>query len=287
VELAYLEKIRRTVIQAMVSDDELMDRLILKGGNALDLVYGIAARSSMDIDYSMADSFDDNELTGLETRIGRLLKEVFIAMDLVAHDIRLTERPQKLKPDLAGFWGGYLIEFKLLDRARFAGLQGDIDAARRNSLVVGAGNSCTFRIEISRHEHCPLVEERDFDGFRIHVYSPALIAIEKLRAICQQMIEYKRAVPTATSKPRAKDFFDIYTIAIRTGIDLTSEQNRQIIKEVFAAKKVPLGLLARLEESRDFHRLDYPTLADTLKPGEELKDFDFYFDFVKRICDGL
>jgi hypothetical protein len=34
-----LEKIRTTVIVAICSDDYLLDRLVLKGGNALRLLY--------------------------------------------------------------------------------------------------------------------------------------------------------------------------------------------------------------------------------------------------------
>jgi predicted nucleotidyltransferase component of viral defense system len=30
-----------------------MDQLVLKGGNALDLIYGISTRASMDLDFSV------------------------------------------------------------------------------------------------------------------------------------------------------------------------------------------------------------------------------------------
>jgi len=44
--------IRRTAIIAMFSDDVLMEQLVLKGGNALDLVHGLTALGSLDIDFS-------------------------------------------------------------------------------------------------------------------------------------------------------------------------------------------------------------------------------------------
>ena len=41
-----LAAIRRLVIIAMFSDDRLMEKFVLKGGNALSLVYGLAAHSN-------------------------------------------------------------------------------------------------------------------------------------------------------------------------------------------------------------------------------------------------
>ena len=47
----------------------------------------------------------------------------------------------------------------------------------------------------------------ELDDYTIYVYSPTMIAIEKLRAICQQMPEYAlQRRPSA----RARDFYDIY-----------------------------------------------------------------------------
>lgn len=43
-DLAELEKIKKLAIVAVFSDDELMERLVLKGGNALDLIHGISTR---------------------------------------------------------------------------------------------------------------------------------------------------------------------------------------------------------------------------------------------------
>ena len=51
VDLDRIEKIKRLAIIAMFSDDDLMERLVLKGGNALDIVYEIGSRASMDLDF--------------------------------------------------------------------------------------------------------------------------------------------------------------------------------------------------------------------------------------------
>ncbi len=42
LDLDKLEQIKRITIIALFSDDDLMDSLVLKGGNALDMIYGIA-----------------------------------------------------------------------------------------------------------------------------------------------------------------------------------------------------------------------------------------------------
>jgi hypothetical protein len=52
-DLKLTERIKRLVIIAMVSDDELLEKLVLKGGNLLDIAYGVSTRSSVDIDFSV------------------------------------------------------------------------------------------------------------------------------------------------------------------------------------------------------------------------------------------
>jgi len=51
--LSSIDKIKKLVIIALVSDDYLMEQLVLKGGNAIDLVYQISGRASVDLDYSV------------------------------------------------------------------------------------------------------------------------------------------------------------------------------------------------------------------------------------------
>ncbi|MFH1883416.1 MAG: hypothetical protein ABIL62_11975 [Planctomycetota bacterium] len=46
LDLDKLEQIKRIAIIALFSDDDLMDSLVLKGGNALDMIYGVAQRAS-------------------------------------------------------------------------------------------------------------------------------------------------------------------------------------------------------------------------------------------------
>jgi hypothetical protein len=103
-----------------------------------------------------------------------------------------------------------------------------------------------------------------------------MIAVEKLRALCQQMQEY---IPTGrTKRARARDFFDIFTIVTETGLRFEDSETRQLLEAVFAAKQVPTKLLGKIAEQRDFHRDDWPNVRTTVKG--RLEAFDYYFNFV-------
>ena len=69
------DEIRRRVIIALCSDDELMETLILKGGNGLLLIHKIGSRASIDLDYSMAGEFGDLDAAG--ARLLRVLQDTF------------------------------------------------------------------------------------------------------------------------------------------------------------------------------------------------------------------
>ncbi len=45
-----LHDIKKTAIIALFSDDELFKHLVLKDGNALDIIYGIGTRAGFDHD---------------------------------------------------------------------------------------------------------------------------------------------------------------------------------------------------------------------------------------------
>jgi predicted nucleotidyltransferase component of viral defense system len=287
MDQAQRNKINRLAIKALVSVDHLFGVLALKGGNALDLIYELAQRASIDVDFSIASSFDDSNLGVLRDEIRRSIADTFGADGYHAFDVRLDKRPSSIPPDLDGFWGGYKLQFKIISTERYRALGHDLESLRRNALAWGANNSPIIQVDISRHEYFPLIELKYIDGYAVKVYSPTLIAIEKLRAICQQMEEYRAIVPTVTRSPRARDFFDIYTIVSTMKIDLLSTENRDVLGGVFDAKRVPLGFLRNLEKYREFHRSDFVAVRATIGTGTHLEEFDFYFDFVKSISEKL
>ena len=56
-----LEEVRKMIIISLFADDDLYEKFVLKGGNAL-LVHGINVRGSTDVDISMSDDFKGDEL---------------------------------------------------------------------------------------------------------------------------------------------------------------------------------------------------------------------------------
>ena len=76
-----LEEVRRRVLIAIFSDDVLMDELVLKGGNALALIYKIGLRASVDLDFYLQKAFED--VDNAQLRILNALKKEFVSVGYV------------------------------------------------------------------------------------------------------------------------------------------------------------------------------------------------------------
>ncbi|QIL81118.1 nucleotidyl transferase AbiEii/AbiGii toxin family protein [Diaphorobacter sp. HDW4A] len=273
-----LEAIKRAAIVAMFADDELMDVLVLKGGNAMDIVHQVNSRASVDLDFSMKDDLDHEAVL---PNLQRALEATFDLQSYLAFDIKLSVRPGRMPDELASFWGGYLVEFKLISNRRASEVGRDLAQMRREAIRLGEGPK--FTIDISRHEYVEHKEAHELDGYTIYVYSPAMIVCEKLRAICQQMPEYGQIIQRSNlGNQRARDFIDIEALVRKFGIDLSAEESQQMVMQMFAAKRVPLLFLANIPETRDFHALGYEEVRAAMKPGVQVGPFDHYFDFVVR-----
>ena len=59
------------------------------------------------------------------------------------------------------------------------------------------------------------------------------------------------------------------------------------MKAIFAAKKVPLSYVKKISDQREFHRADFDSVQDTVRSGVELREFDFYFDYVMERLQSL
>jgi len=285
-ELERREKIKRLVIIAMFSDDALMERFVLKGGNALDLIHRISARASVDIDLSIDGDFTSEERLTLQSRIQKALRDTFRPEGYQTFDVKVQDQPKGLTPDLADFWGGYSVEFKLIELDRYEELKQDVEALRNHALQLGRGP--TFLIDVSKHEFTTGKERFVFDDFAVFVYTPEMIVCEKLRAICQQMPEYGQVVKrTRPGSPRARDFIDLHAVMNARVVNLTTPQNRELLAHIFAAKRVKCSLLRKVNDYREFHRTSYPAVEATVKTGVTLMGFDFYFDFVLDLIKHL
>lgn len=267
--------IRRVIIRGLFSDDALLGQLVLKGGNALHLVHKIGNRSSLDIDVSLEHDFADAK-NSVE-RIFVSMRKRFAAEGLHMFDEDFEEQGGGAKDEKGRIWGGYQLTFKVIELRRYEELGKDLSKAQIQSLPVGPSQERSFTVQISRFEYCAGKEEVEFDDFLVCVYTPAMIAFEKLRAICQQMPEY----PLRKNRtPRARDFYDITVISLWEGIDFGSSKNHALVKHIFEAKLVPLNLIAKIQVQREFHRQDWTQVQNAVPIS--LKEFDFYFDFVVK-----
>ena len=98
-------EVRRLAIVALFPDDQLFEQIVLKGGNALRLVYGLSPRTSLDLDFSIEKDFVD--LDDTRNRIFRAVKERFSSAGFVVFDESFRPKPQALGPNQPAWWGGY------------------------------------------------------------------------------------------------------------------------------------------------------------------------------------
>ncbi len=285
--MGQLERIKKLSIIAMFSDDYLMDILVLKGGNAIDIVYGIASRSSLDLDFSIATEFNRVEMSLMKSRFEKTLNRVFDEAGYRVFDIKFGERPEDSGPDVPPFWGGYRLEFKLIDKIKYAELENDVQRLRLSAVDVGPGARKTYRIEISKREYCDGKNAEELDDYTVYVYTPTMIVFEKLRAICQQMPEYSESLGKSYETARARDFFDIHTVVEHFNINLTTSENLNLLRVIFKAKQVPVNLIGKIKEFREYHRPDFIAVENTVKPNIRIKDFNYYFDYVINKCNEL
>lgn len=270
-------------VTAVASQDELFELLVLKGGNALQLVHKLGARASIDLDFSMEDDLDAPRLGDL---LRTALVERFGSVGYYVYDYNFGPRPSDQAPGAR--WGGYQATYKLIHRdVMKVAEDGELRRLRKKGYpqiitIPEAQRLDVFRrysgrvqkIDISKHEFCEGKGLAELGGYQCYVYTPAMIAIEKLRAICQQMKEYPQRKNPAS---RARDFYDIHAIITFARVDVT--QHTHLLEGMFHAKDVPLELLRLMANYREFHRTSWDAVKNAVV-GEELQSFDYYFDFV-------
>ncbi|WKZ32454.1 MAG: nucleotidyl transferase AbiEii/AbiGii toxin family protein [Thermodesulfobacteriota bacterium] len=280
-----IEFIKRTAIIALFSDDHLMNIFVLKGGNAIDLILNINERSSMDLDFSIENDFSEEELDQIKLRIERTLENTFKTHGFVVFDLSFQKRPEIIPDSIKEFWGGYQIEFKVIDMVK-KGFAKNLNDLRRRAEIIGNKQQKKIKVDISKYEYCIPKIEKEIDGYTIYIYSPEMIVCEKLRAICQQMPEYIEKTGNRKPSARARDFFDIYHVSKNFGIDLAEEENSRLLKLIFEAKRVPLHLIGQIEKEKEFHSHDFIAVKDTVR-SNKIEDFAFYFEYVVNMTKGL
>lgn len=272
-----LHELRKLMVGAIASDAQLFELLVLKGGNALDLIYLVGERGSLDLDYSLAGDLADVEDT--KARLFSALRRAFEPAGLLVFDEQFGPRPRGATPPR---WGGYEASFKLIDRDKAALLEMDQERLRRDAMTSGPVQQRRFVIQLSKYEHCDGATVATVGNATVRVYTPIMMMAEKLRAICQQMPGYPlRSRPA----PRARDFHDIARLKDLLGTRYDRAALLDVISPVFAAKDVPLSLLDQIAATRSFHAQDWPAVEVAVRGS--LQPFDLYFERVLRLVEEL
>jgi len=283
------KQIRKLAIQSLYLNDDLSDILVLKGGNALSILE-LTRRGSYDLDFSLFEcTLDDSEL---EERFRTAIYNHFEENDFKIIRFIFTKKPKKEIAPHTFKWGGYAIEFKFINLDKYNELTKNspvktIEKAYAQEYANMTGTNDPVLIELSKGEYCKTYNETVFEDITLKIYSPWMIILEKLRALCQQMDEYsKRKNPSQ----RARDFFDIYTTAKAYVYDRTSDKDKEDLKElfknIFEIKEVDIFLLENLEAYREFHRPSFQKVIDSVLADERdtLEDYDFYFDETQKVA---
>lgn len=270
-----LKKIKMAVLRALMSDEILMYGLVLKGGNALTLAYDITDRGSIDIDFSMENDFSEKEYKRINNQLQYLFESELSKIGYSPIDIKFKEKP---KSGAIKNWKGYQIEFKLVELKFFKENKEDIESLRRNALKLYDNNSTIYTLDISAYEYIEKSSLKEIDGMLLRVYTPEMLVIEKIRAMCQSMKKYQEIIPSAKEKKRARDLYDIFklfkTFSNEIKIDV------ELVRNIFIAKSVPLEFLFDFEILREPYRLDWDSVLITIHQDKPEEEFDYYFDFV-------
>ncbi len=277
----FLKLVKEKTLEALLSDDNIMDKLVFKGGNAIAMIYKISDRASMDLDFSMENDFTPEEKQNIHGRIEKLLERSFKRTDYNVVNFDFKEKPRVSSNK---FWGGYEISFQLIDNKRLKELP------TKNKEILGRNTRPIyddikkFTVDISKYEYCASKKPQNFEGYTVYVYTPEMIVFEKIRSICQQTEEYKQIVKCSISS-RARDFFDIYTIMKSFEIDISTNENLELLKAIFDVKKVPLKLIFEINKYHELHKNSFDVLKGTV--AGRLESFDFYFNYLLKKIKNL
>ena len=234
----------------------------------------------------MEDDFSEAELAVVKQKLDVAIRQTFEEHDYTIFDFNITEKPRNLSPNLSGFWGGYQVEFKIQTLDNKSIISTNIEMARKTSQIIGLNNSKKFTIDISKFEYCKEKESVEIDGYTMYAYTPKMIVIEKLRAICQQMAEYP-INQGKTNKSRPRDFYDITVIVNHYGMTF-DEDDFELIQAVFGLKKVDLVLLSLIPNYKNFFSQDLESLRETLIASRLAQfNFDDCYNFVFIIAEQI
>lgn len=276
-----IQDVIKECVIALFSNKFLRDSLVLKGGAALSLSEKLYNRLSKDIDFSIESGIAKPE--SFFKKAESALRSRFKKHDFEVFDFKYIKRPRKRAIQKPHTWGGWLVTFKLADKDSRAK---NIDQKRRRALMPKGHKSTNITFEISEHEYCGLTRQFKLEGVVIKAYDPALLVVEKLRAICQQHSSY----PHTRSRNRARDYFDIYALVKKHRSGRFFKKIKNHIKPVFDAKQVATDIIAKIFEKDfiEFQENGFEEVKNTVSNiSGGIEGFDFYVDQLRLLLEDV
>ncbi|WP_341280429.1 nucleotidyl transferase AbiEii/AbiGii toxin family protein [Paenibacillus sp. FSL H8-0537] len=181
LSLEELRRFRTLTIIALFSDDDLLDTLVLKGGNALDIGYGMNSRASIDLDFSMSQDFESIGLTNLEEvrqRLEFVLSRTFFDNGYKVFDVKMISKPKTRTPKTPYFWAGYEANFKVIENDKFEAHKNEPIWLTNKSISV-SDTKKNITIDFGMHEYLGDITMAELDGYIVPIYTPTLIVLEK------------------------------------------------------------------------------------------------------------
>ena len=281
---------RLLAVQAIFSNDDLMEIVTLKGGNAMQLL-DLTSRASLDIDFSIKQGRRISEEVEGEL-FKKSLQKIFKEHQLTVIDFKFDSKPKKSKQVSPPYWGGYAIEFKVIQDEHYE--KHKDNAQKLSTMAVSMeGNKKKIEIDISLEEYTEPRIAMEIEEYTIYLYSPLMIVYEKISALCQLLPDYPLA---SKEKTRARDLYDIYS-AISVMLKKNDEDLRQeilnpknlyILQEMFAAKDVSYDLMKKIRDYKEELKRDYEDRVVPQIPNDEsVPDFEFLFEYNLEIIEEL
>jgi len=274
-----IEEIIKTALVAIYSENILSETLYLKGGQALRVAHNLRSRFSGDTDFSIKESVGEGEA------FFRLLRDTlynfYYSNGLFLFDFQFTRRPKFRDETVPDFWGGWQVEFKLIEKEK---MTLNLEDLRRQAIVPKGMESSKIKLDVSEYEYCGSIEKIKVGFVSVKTYSKVLIILEKIRAIAQQHPKYSYK---GHSSNRARDYYDIERVYQKIIEENKKEkfllEAATHLKFVFDAKKVSLELLDGIFDD-SFVALQKKSWASVKATVfGKVDDFEYYNETLKNI----
>lgn len=270
------QEVVELVFCALARRPALIDHLVFKGGQVLNLRLPISRRVSVDLDATARTSFsgvgrdDDERAAFLDANVHAALTSFFDAHPVVRFSVtEVTTRRKPRDPPPRG-WDAFEVRIRLRDALR-PGVHAlptiTIDVSAPESLLPGSVEPLRVRDAV------------------VSAYSLGRLAAEKLRGILQSLRAYRMKTHRRPGAVRVRDIYDVAAILAERPIDDGSFWTTVASEftEACRSRSVDCLGLASFEENLASTKNAYEN--DATIPGDI--DFDSAWEGIRSVVRFL